>query len=58
MIQKRITTQKGLKCIPVSVAPAKTIQNRFPVMEIGAPPGGHEALVQFLGKYACLQRHR
>jgi hypothetical protein len=26
-------------------------------VEIGAPPGGHKDHVQFLGKYACLQRH-
>jgi hypothetical protein len=57
MNQKRITTQLVLKCIPVSVAPAKTNHNQFPVVEIGAPPGGHKYHVQFLGKYACLQRH-
>jgi hypothetical protein len=55
MIQKRITTQMELKGIPVSVAPVKTNHNQFPVVEIGAPAGGHEALVQFFGKNACLQ---
>jgi hypothetical protein len=57
MNQKRITTQMELIGFPVSVAPAKTNHNQFPVVEIGAPPGGHKDHVQFLGKYACLQRH-
>ena len=57
MIQKRITAQMELKSIPVSVAPTKTNHNQFPVVEIGAQAGGQGSLVQFLGKYACLQRH-
>lgn len=40
MNQKRITTQMELIGFPVSVAPAKTNHNQFPVVEIGAPPGG------------------
>ena len=41
--------------IPVPVAPAKTNHNQFPVVEIGAPAGGRETLVPFLGKNTCLQ---
>jgi hypothetical protein len=57
MIQKKITNQTEFKGIPGSVPLAKTNHNQFPVVEIGNPGGGHKALVQFLGKYACLQRH-
>jgi hypothetical protein len=57
MTTKRITAQMELIGIPVSVSPAKTNHNQFIVVEIGAPAGGHEALVQFLGKNACLQWH-
>jgi hypothetical protein len=57
MIQKKITTQIELKGIPVLVAPAKTNHNQFPVVKIGAPAVEHKALIQFLGKNACLQWH-